>query len=262
MVFALLRGSATSVFAFVVICLALLASLLLAVWMTTTPRTRAARATVLLAGGLALYGLIIAGIVLSGIFEKAFVPFGPLFLVVTIAAAVSIGFSRLGIRIAAGIPLPWLVGFQSFRLPLEVVLHDWYLTGTIPESMTWTGSNWDIVSGIVSLAFFPFVSRWRALAWIANVVGIVLLVNVVRVAILSSPVPFGWDVEPKLELIAYLPYAFIVPICVGGAALGHVLLTRRLLAFRVGVESEYEVASPKSFFTQLADRWVGEDKPL
>jgi hypothetical protein len=29
-------------------------------------------------------------------------------------------------------------------------------------------------------------------------------------------VPFGWDVEPKLELIAYLPYAFFAPICVGG----------------------------------------------
>ncbi|MEO8269570.1 MAG: hypothetical protein ABI557_07620 [Aureliella sp.] len=236
MVFALLYGSATSVIAFIVICLALLASLLMAVWMTITPRTRATRATVLLAGGLALYVLTIAGIVLSGIFEKAFVPFGPMFLVVTIAAAVSLGFSPLGNRISAGISLPWLVGFQSFRLPLEVVLHDWYQTGTIPESMTWTGSNWDIFSGIVALAFFPFVARSRALAWIANVVGIVLLVNVVRVAILSSPVPFGWDVEPKLELIAYLPYAFIVPICVGGAALGHVLLTRRLLGFRVGVE--------------------------
>jgi hypothetical protein len=123
----------------------------------TTPPTRALRVTALLAGGLALYGLTIAGIVLSGIFEKAFVPFGPLFLAVTIAVAISIGFSHLGIRIAAGIPLAWLVGFQSFRLPLEVVLHDWYLTGTIPESMTWTGSNWDIVSGIVALAFCPFV---------------------------------------------------------------------------------------------------------
>ena len=229
MLFAFQQGSASSVVAFVAICLAILTSFLLAVWMTTTPRRQAVRVVAVLASGMALYGLTIAGIVVSGIFETAFVPFGPLFLVVTIAIAISIGFSRPGIRIAAGIPLAWLVGFQSFRLPLEIVLHDWYLTGTIPESMTWSGSNWDIISGIVALAVCPFVSRWRALAWIANVVGIVLLVNVVRVAILSSPVPFGWDLEPKLELIAYLPYAFIVPICVGGAALEHVLLTRRLL---------------------------------
>ena len=95
--------------------------------------------------------------------------------------------------------------------------------------MTWSGSNWDIASGIVALAVCPFVSKWQMLAWLANIVGIVLIVNVGRVAILSSPVPFGWEVEPKLELVAQLPYAFIVPICVGGAALGHVLLTRRLL---------------------------------
>jgi hypothetical protein len=230
MMFAFQYGSASSVVAFMAICLAILASFLLAAWMTTSPRGRAVRVVVLLSIFMVLYGLTISGIVLSGIFEKAFVPFGLLFLAVTIAIAISIGFSRLGIRIAAGIPLAWLVGFQSFRLPLEVVLHDWYLSGTIPESMTWSGSNWDIVSGIVALAVCPFVSRWRTLAWTANVVGIVLLVNVARVAILSSPVPFGWDVTPKLELIAHLPYAFIVPICVGGAALGHVLLTRRLLA--------------------------------
>ena len=49
---------------------------------------------------------------------------------------------------------------------------------------------------------------------------------------MSSPVPFGWQVDPPLELILFLPYAFIVPICVGGAALGHTLLTRKLLLAR------------------------------
>ena len=236
MMLALQHGSPASLVAFVAICAAILASFLFAAWMTEPTRQQAVRSTTVIAGGLVLYGVAIAGIVLSGIFERAFVPFGPLFLVTTIAAAVSVGFSRMGVRIATGIPLAWLVGFQSFRLPLEVVLHEWYLTGTIPETMTWSGSNWDIVSGIVSLILCPFVSRSRALAWVANVVGILLLVNVMRVAILSSPVPFGWEVVPKLELIGHLPYAFIVPICVGGAALGHVLLTRRLLTPRVRVE--------------------------
>jgi hypothetical protein len=228
--FAFHPGSINSVVAFVAICIFVLTSFVFAAWMSATSEKQAVRTVVLLGSGMAFYVLTIACIVLSGIFETAFIPLGPLFFAVTIAIAVSLGFSRLGIRIAARIPLAWLVGFQSFRLPLEIVLHDWYRTGTVPESMTWSGSNWDIVSGIVALACCPFVSRWRALAWIANIVGILLLVNVGRVAILSSPVPFGWDVNPKLELIAYLPYAFIVPVCVGGAALGHVLLTRRLLS--------------------------------
>lgn len=223
-------GSVGSVAAFVLICIAILACLLFAAGTTAVSRKHAFRVITILAIGIVFYGLTIVGIVRSGIFETAFIPFGPIFLIATILIAMSIGFTRLGVGIAAGVPLAWLVGFQAFRLPLEIVLHDWYRSGTIPESMTWSGSNWDIVSGIVALTLCPFAARWRTLAWVANVIGIVLLANVGRVAVMSSPVPFGWDVKPKLELIAYLPYAFIVPICVGGAALGHVLLTRRLLS--------------------------------
>jgi hypothetical protein len=130
------------------------------------------------------------------------------------------------------VSLAWLVGFQGFRLPLELVLHDWYASGTIPETMTWSGSNWDILSGIFALLSCFFVNDRRWLAWVFNIVGIILLLNVGRVAIMSSPVPFGWQVDPPLELILFLPYAFIVPICVGGAALGHTLLTRKLLLAR------------------------------
>ena len=150
---------------------------------------------------------------------------------VTLAAA----FSPLGRRYAAAIPIAALVGFQSFRLPLELVLHLWAQQGTIPVSMTWSGANWDIVSGLVALLATPFAQRLRAVAWIANVVGLVLLLNVMRVAILSSPVPFGWDVEPPLLLAAHLPYALIGPIAVGGALFGHIVLTRALLRERTEV---------------------------
>ncbi len=186
-VFALVPGSSTSIVAFVAICVAILASLLAAAWTTAASRQQAFRVTAVLAVGLAVYFLLIAAIVQTGIFERAFVPFGPLFLAVTIGVAITLGFSHLGSRLAAGVPLAFLVGFQGFRLPLEIVLHDWFLTGTIPESMTWTGSNRDIVSGIVALAVCPFVSRHHVLAWLANIVGIVLLVNVGRVAIVHAP---------------------------------------------------------------------------
>jgi len=64
------------------------------------------------------------------------------------------------------------------------------------------------------------------------VVGLVLLANVMRVAVLSSPVSFGWPVTPKLELIYHLPYALIIPVCVGGALIGHIALTRALFRGR------------------------------
>jgi hypothetical protein len=175
---------------------------------------------------------LIAAIVLSGLFQRYFIPYGPLFIAGTIALAIGVGFSKIGTTIAMSVPVGFLVGFQGFRLPLEWVLHEWYLSGTVPETMTWSGSNWDVVSGSIACITCAFVNKRLWLAWLFNFVGIALLVNVARVAIMSSPVPFGWSVEPPLELIAYLPYAYIVPICVGGAALGHVLLTRRLLAMR------------------------------
>ena len=149
---------------------------------------------------------------------------GLLFIVVIAAAA-----SPFGGRLAATTPLPALVAFQGFRFPLELVLHAWAEQGTIPGTMTWTGQNWDILSGLVSLVAAPFVACRRSLAWIVNVIGGVLLLNVMRVVVLSSPVPFGWNVSPPLLLAFHLPYALIAPVCVGGALFGHIVLTRALI---------------------------------
>ncbi len=153
----------------------------------------------------------------------------PFFFGPVAVLAVLLGLSRYGGDVARHVPLAWLVGFQAFRLPLELVLHAWAGQGTIPESMTWTGQNWDIVSGVVALVAAPFASRHRGVAWAANLIGAVLLLNVMRVAILSAPVPFGWGVQPPLVLFLHFPYALIGPVCVGGAMVGHFWLTRALL---------------------------------
>jgi hypothetical protein len=156
----------------------------------------------------------------------------PLFFGSVFAVAAGLGLSPIGGKLASVIPLAALVGFQSFRLPLELVLHSWAAQGTIPETMTWNGQNWDIISGIVALVAAPFAGRFRAAAWTANVVGSLLLLNVMRVAILSSPFPFGWGQQPPLLLALHLPYMLIGPVCVGGALLGRIVLTRALLVKR------------------------------
>ena len=128
-----------------------------------------------------------------------------------------------------GLPLAALVGFQGFRLPLELVLHQWVGEGSIPETMTWTGQNWDIVAGVMALVVAAWPSRPRAVVWAFDVLGFVLLLNVMRVAIFSSPLPFAWPLQPPMLLPLHLPYAWIVPICVAGALGGHIVLTRALL---------------------------------
>jgi hypothetical protein len=142
--------------------------------------------------------------------------------------SLAIGFSPIG-RWLSVLPLPVLVAFQGFRLPLELVLHSWVAQGVIPSTMSWSGRNWDIISGLLALIAAPFCRRSRFVAWFANVVGLVLLANVMRVAVLSSPISFGWPVEPKLALIYHIPYALIIPVCIGGALIGHVALTRALI---------------------------------
>ncbi len=149
--------------------------------------------------------------------------FGPILVVWT-----GLALSPVGRKFAAQVPLAALVTFQAFRLPLELVLHSWAAQGTIPGTMTWSGQNWDIVSGITALVCAPFATRHRAAARVANLVGFALLLNVMRVAILSSPVPFGWGQQPPLLLAFHLPYALIGPVCVGGALFGHLVLTRAL----------------------------------
>jgi len=94
--------------------------------------------------------------------------------------------------------------------------------------MTWSGQNWDIVSGVGALIAAPLAKHNRGIAWAANLGGALLLLNVMRVALFSSPVPFGWGVTPPLQLAFHLPYALIGPVCVGGALLGHIVLTRAL----------------------------------
>lgn len=176
----------------------------------------------------ALSGLVASGRMSGLPFQGLPFFFGPILLISAGAA-----LSPFGGRIARAVPVAALVGFQAFRLPLELVLHSWAAQGTIPGTMTWTGQNWDIVSGIAALLAAPFAGRYPGVARAANIIGFALLINVLRVAILSSPFPFGWGQQPPLLLALHLPYALIGPVCVGGALFGHIVLTRALWRTRV-----------------------------
>jgi hypothetical protein len=217
-------ASPASVAAFVAIVVAVSGAVVWAIGHAFKSAKAAGLAALLLAAWLGLLAVLVqSGRMTSLPLNGLPLFFGPILLFST-----ALGLSAAGRRLAATIPLALLVGFQAFRLPLELVLHSWAEQGTIPGTMTWTGQNWDIVSGSVALICAPFASRYRMAARIANVVGLALLLNVLRVAVLSSPLPFGWNVQPPLLLAFHLPYAFIGPVCVGGALFGHIVLTRAL----------------------------------
>jgi hypothetical protein len=154
-------------------------------------------------------------------------------VLVLMAITLTITLSSLGKRLIDSTGLASLVGFQAFRVPVEWLLHRLYQEGVIPVQMTYSGRNFDIVSGLTAAAIGVWLarggqSRGVVLAW--NILGLALLANIVAIAILSTPVPFRrfLDGPPNL-LPSVLPYVWLPSFLVQLALAGHVLVFRRLL---------------------------------
>ncbi len=161
--------------------------------------------------------------------------------VVLVCAAFVIGFSlsRAGKGAALTLSPSLLVGFQGFRLPLELLLHQLARRGALPVEMTFSGYNFDIVTGATALLLWLAirtsrpVPRWVFLAW--NTMGLALLATVVTIAVMSTPEPFG-VFEPENRIVAYAPWIWLPTFLVQLALLGHLLFYRQL--FAVSLDSE------------------------
>lgn len=145
---------------------------------------------------------------------------------------VILAFSAFGARLAAGIPLAGLVGYQVFRVPLEWVLHELYSEGVIPVQMTYAGQNFDFVTGVLAAALGLWLwaghrTVWLVVAW--NIVGLALLVNIVTIAILSTPAPFRYFMNDPANLLpSTFPYVWLPTFLVQAALFGHLLVFRAI----------------------------------
>jgi D-alanyl-D-alanine-carboxypeptidase/D-alanyl-D-alanine-endopeptidase len=154
--------------------------------------------------------------------------------VLVLVLSVGLGVSPVGRRLAAGLPLAVLVGAQAFRLPLELMMHRAYEDGLMPVQMSYSGWNFDIVTGITAIIVAVLFTTGRAgvrtvRAW--NAIGTLLLVNVLVIALLSAPTP--WRVfrnGPANVWIATAPYIWLPTVMVAFAILGHIVIYRRLRA--------------------------------
>ncbi|MGV3539957.1 MAG: hypothetical protein ACO1OQ_09110, partial [Rufibacter sp.] len=92
------------------------------------------------------------------------------------------------------LPAKGLLHLQVFRIPVEVFLWWLFLAQALPERMTFEGTNWDILSGfagpVVALLCFGGGRSYPKGAMVYNLVGLVLLLNIVATGILSLPTPF------------------------------------------------------------------------
>lgn len=164
-------------------------------------------------------------------------PYMMRFLLACVIGTVLMGsLSRYGARLAYGLPVAAIVGFQAFRIMVEFPLHEFYREGLAPVQITYLGRNFDIITGITAIPVAWLAARGKAsrpllLAW--NCLGLGLLANVVTVAVLSMPGPLRLFMnEPSTRLVAELPYVFVPAVFVTTALFGHVLLFRRLFGSR------------------------------
>lgn len=192
-------------------------------------RRRAWRVGAGVAAWLALTALVAA----AG-FLRRFDATPPPFAILIVAVAAlgpAIAFSPLGTLLVRGLPLWALVGFQAFRLPLEIVLHRAHVEGLVPVQMCWSGRNYDVLSGTGAAALglwllWRCAPRWVVAAW--NALGLALLANIVVIAVLSTPIVRFWGDDRLNTFVADVPFVWLPAVLVAAAWTGHLLVWRRL----------------------------------
>jgi hypothetical protein len=205
-------------------------------WRRTGAAPAAARRVALItaAGVVAWLGVTFAAAA-SGRLRFDVVPPTMMFAVLAmIVVAIGLARSGVGERLAAGLPLALLVGIQGFRLPLELMMHRAYSAGVMPVQMSFSGYNFDILTGIGAIVVAVLVAFGRAgrpvvRAW--NWLGMLLLINVMVIALLSAPTPLRvFHNEPANIWVTQAPFVWLPMVMVLMALMGHLVIFRRLRA--------------------------------
>lgn len=143
-------------------------------------------------------------------------------------------FSKSGGQLLNQANLKSLTLLHVVRIPVELVLYLLYQGKTVPELMTFAGSNPDIISGITApIALLLFwrkgqLNKVGLLIW--NVACLALLANIVLRAALSVPTPlqqFGFE-QPNIAIL-YYPYVWLPGIVVPVVFAAHVASIRQLI---------------------------------
>lgn len=204
----------------------LLSALMLVFWALSLHRAGASMLPAATAAGVAVLTGALASQGVFSVFEP-FPRVQPLFVLGFVWATLWAVLG--GGRALTKLPVAWLVGFQSFRVLVELAIHEAVSQGIAPPQMTWTGMNWDILVGLTAIPVALLASRlprWALLVW--NALSLGLLVNVVSVATLSMPGPLQ-QLTPDNDWIGLFPYIWLPQVLVTTALLGHVLLFLKLL---------------------------------
>ena len=133
-----------------------------------------------------------------------------------------------------GLDLKYLTLLHIIRIPVELVLFWLFVYKTVPQLVTFTGRNYDILSGLSApfIFYFGFIknklSKKSILIW--NCICLGLLLNVVANVVLSAPFPFqkfAFD-QPAIAIV-YFPFIWLPSCIVPLVLFSHLASIRQLL---------------------------------
>ena len=154
-----------------------------------------------------------------------------LMIVPTLVLTIRWAFSDAGTKLAEHLPFVILIGAQAFRFPLELFMHHAAREGVMPTQLSYSGWNFDIVTGatallVAALAHRPQARRSLLLAW--NLMGLTLLAIVVGIALVSMPSIHAFGMDRLNTWVAFAPFVWLPGVLVPSALFLHLLSLRKL----------------------------------
>ena len=199
-------------------------------------RPKAKTITLLLLVWLLIHGLL-------GYFNfystntKAFPPRLVLLIWPPLILIIILFLTKTGKRFIDSLPLLNITYYNSIRILVELSFMCLLYYKTIPELMTFTGRNFDILAGITAplVAYYGIqkhkLSNNVILLW--NFISLALLLNIVINAVLSAPVfvqQFAFD-QPNIAIL-YFPFVYLPGFIVPAVLFGHLVSIRRILVLK------------------------------
>ncbi len=186
-----------------------------------------------------LWIILISFLSIAGFFSQfnSLPPRLPLIILLPLPVIFMVAFSKMGSQLLRAIPQHWIVFMQSFRILVELLLWLAFLKNMLPVQMTFEGGNLDIISGILAVPVGFAILRQKKystrLVVLYNIVGLVLLLNILVIAVLSMPTPIRHFMnEPANTLVATFPFIFLPGVLVPVAYSLHILSLRKLFLER------------------------------
>lgn len=132
------------------------------------------------------------------------------------------------------LPLKILTVLHIIRIPVEIVLLWLFQNQLVPQSMTFEGRNFDILSGLTApvIYFVAFrgggVNRPLLIGW--NIFALVLLFNIVITALLAFSA-FSPNAAPEMQnrAVMYFPYIWLPTVIVPIVFFSHLISIWKLI---------------------------------